>query len=133
MQINFVENTIEPCQVFSLAFAEQSIALDYFIGTGEKKIKLPEVTQTPDCGLSLNDIRISDAVSGTLEKEAIMPILNLDFESSSLEVMTDDLSLSHNTIILKVVPVLSEVKQEAIKALSIILTMVPQTPHFEMK
>ena len=133
MHINFVENLIKPCEVSILAFAGETIALEYFIGDGKLKIELPEVIQTPDCGLSLDDIIIADAVSGTLEKEAIMPILNLDFESSSLEVMTDDLSLSHNTIILKVVPVLSEVKQEAIKALSVILTLVPLTPHFDMK
>ena len=77
----------------SLFLAVKQMKIDYYIGSGEQRFVLAEVTQFPDCGLSIESYSINN-MSGPEDIEATIAI---DAESSTISIDCSDYSFASQT------------------------------------
>ena len=81
------------CRVLSWSLSQYSLAFRYQIGKEAMQIRMPEVTQIPDCGKTVPSFEIAHWVSSRLTLANFKATVSLDQELNVLSVWSDDISL----------------------------------------
>ena len=85
--VNFVFN----CTVKRAMFEQQYGNVQYPVGSGSMKVKLPELIQIPDCKNKLKKLKIKQVFSTYgLTKETILSTVSLDEEGWKLVVASEN-------------------------------------------
>ena len=123
-----IEATILRCTVLSAGFAVSSYALKYNIGTRDYQYKFPDIIQEPACNQVIEWYTYT--AEGTLSQSTISQMIDLDAESQSISIETDDFSLLGLSFVLKIKAFSSQYENVDVKSFTLVMTLTTTGPEF---
>ena len=96
-RINVLVDIFE-CRVDTLGFEKEFLSTDYTIGLGLHQVSLPEIVQKPDCGKSINGLKIKDIVAKETISGYAKQAIRLDTDIASLLIKTGKFNLAGESI-----------------------------------
>lgn len=128
-QINVLVDIFE-CRVDTLGFEKEFLSTDYTIGLGLHQVSLPEIVQKPDCGKSINGLKIKDIVAKETISGYAKQAIRLDTDIASLLIKTGKFTLAGESI--KVIVSIEQSIVSKATDLEVEVNFVAEKPNFDL-